>query len=1600
MHPPAHPPSLPQSRFIGAHRANSFVLWWLYGILNLLFLSLSQAQTVIGWGDFDQTTIPEGLNGVVSVAAGDAHALALKNDGTVVAWGANDYGQSTVPVGLGGIVAISGGAEHSLALRADGTVVAWGRNDYGQTTVPPSLSSVIAISAGHKNSMALKRDGTVVLWGFEYTDYQGLPTDDPSRPPPPSGVTAIAAGWDFSLAMKSDGTVVSWGILPASNTLSGCVSIAGTLEGALALKADGSVDRWFYGWTLTTPTDLSGVVAVAAGEFHTLALKHDGTVDGRGNQFAIPLQGDQGLINVGAIAAGGDHSLAIVGINGAPPQITSAALARATPAGPDLVGESFYYRILATGAPTSYGATGLPQGLAVNPGTGAITGTPTEAGEFNVTLSATNANGSGTRSLQIYVSGLPVVLNSSALVQTTPLNANFNFTLHGANGGTWSAANLPPGISINALTGVLSGVPIEPGTFAATISLQNSFGTTSFDWTVEIATVVSWGDLKNAGTQVPAGLTGVVAISAGSYNWALALKSDGTVVDWGYEHTTVPAGLSGVVAISAGSGHSLALKLDGTVVAWGNNLSGQATVPTGLAEVIAISAGEAHSLALKRDGTVVAWGEDYPEYPPMSANLSGVVAISAGANHSLALKSDGTVVGWGWNNGGELDIPAGLNNVVAIEAGAGHSCALKSDGTVVAWGDLERPRTVLSEVTAIATAWMGYFTLALKSDGTLIQSPYSDIYDTLYTRMPSGLTGVAAISMGAFQSLALIGAHGHIPQIISAALARANPSGFGAGGEPFYYRIMATGSPTNYGATGLPLGLTVNANTGVITGTPTEVGQFNVTLSATNAAGTGTRALQIYVSGLPVVLNSPTSLGTVPLTVPFHFTLLSANGGTWSATNLPPGISLNSITGELSGIPIHSGSFNSTISVQNGFGTNTILWQAVVTPVVVWGRDYYNPEQKPVPFSLGDAIAVAAAGYNRQVLKSDGTVMGWGDDQFYHSYENVPPPEGLNGVVGIAAAVEHSLALKSNGTVVAWGRNQYGETTVPDGLDSVVAIAASWHQSIALKQNGTVVTWGYGTPRGQFTVPGLINIVAIASLGYGKYSALKSDGTVLTWNGSSIPGYGHEPRNIIEGLDVVSLGSSVALLRSGVAVPLPGGAMVPPSLVDVIAIADYESHVLAVKRDGTVVSWGGGSPGPEQPPAGLSGVGAVSTAGYTSLAIAGSNLDPPRITSPALTRAAPSGHGLSGEPFYYQIMATSTPAIYGATGLPLGLAVNANTGVITGTPTEVGHFNVTLSATNAAGTGTRSLQIYVSGLPVVIPTSSRELALGVPFELTFRVDHGSNWAATNLPPGLTLNPTTGTLSGTPTGLGLFDVTISVQNGFGTSYTHWFALVSILGQSSATRAVATVGTSFSYQIAFTGVPLPAYPTYTAWGLPIGLTMDRQSGVIFGKPLQSGVFEVGFNADYPPYLTGRLVLTIWPKDNLAAQEAYAAWRDAHWSAGAGLTAPTDDADGDGQPNLLEFASGTDPLASNASMVQSQRLEDGRLELTLRVPTNVADFLLVKAEFAPDLAFGPDMDEAAPQISLTSTEDFINYRFVQTTQPQSGKNCFGRIRVLLPQ
>lgn len=282
------------------------------GVLRMVPRRDRASTTVSASACGSTSTVTIHVSGFIPVSGGDAHSLALKTDGTVIAWGYDTLGQSSVPSGLTNVVQVSAGGLHSLALESDGTVVAWGDDEDGQATVPSGLTDVVQVAAGGFHSLALKSDGTVVAWGNDADGQATVPTGL-------TDVVQIAAGFNHSVALESDGTVVAWGSNSKGQTdvppdLSDVVQIATAGDGhVLALKSDGTVVAWgddSFGMS-TVPAGLTDVVQVAAGSAHSLALKSDGTVVAWGNDTVGQSTVPPSLTDVAHIAAGSAHSLAL-----------------------------------------------------------------------------------------------------------------------------------------------------------------------------------------------------------------------------------------------------------------------------------------------------------------------------------------------------------------------------------------------------------------------------------------------------------------------------------------------------------------------------------------------------------------------------------------------------------------------------------------------------------------------------------------------------------------------------------------------------------------------------------------------------------------------------------------------------------------------------------------------------------------------------------------------------------------------------------------------------------------------------------------------------------------------------------------------------------------------------------------------------------------------------------------------------------------------------------------------------------------------------------------------------------------------------------------
>lgn len=240
----------------------------------------------------------------------------------------------------------------------------------------------------------------------------------------------------------------------------------------------------------------------------------------------------------------------------------------------------------------------------------------------------------------------------------------------------------------------------------------------------------------------------------------------------------------------------------------------------------------------------------------------------------------------------------------------------------------------------------------------------------------------------------------------------------------------------------------------------------------------------------------------------------------------------------------------------------------------------------------------------------------------------------------------------------------------------------------------------------------------------------------------------------------------------------------------------------------------------------------------------------PEITS-TLT-----GSVTAGSPFTYTITATGAPTSFAATSLPSGLSVDTATGVISGTPTLAGSYNITISAINGLGTGSALLALTVNVNPnaPVVTSGTTTATVGSLFnyQIVFSPSNiPTTFSTGTLPDGLVLDPATGIISGTPTVGGTFNnITLTATNEYGTGAGTLGLSISgppvltglLLGTTNTGSFSASIylGDAFTTTIGYnTGPQIPDYIDVT--GLPGGMTFDGVNK-LDGTPTAAGNYEI--------------------------------------------------------------------------------------------------------------------------------------------------------------
>ena len=619
--------------------------------------------SVFAWGIGAGATVPdEAKAGVHRLVVGLDHALALRAEGRVVAWGDNTFGQTNVPPeALTNIIAVAAGASHSLALSQDGRVIAWGAGatnsglliHFGQSLVPQeALSGVVAIGAGTYHSLALKQDGSVVAWGLNDGNQSA------SRGVPQVRYAGLTGGYKNSMALRVDGRVDVWGstndpsyLIPAFPG-GGLRQLVGNSYSFAGATVTGGVIQWPIGPRVSlgiNRTNLQkGVQAVSIAEGRSVYLLAGGEAF---EPTATPIE-----VRRGALAVGAAKSFTAVLVEPIVPEIVLV-----TGATNAFTQQTVQLEATVFGYPVSlqWYHDGTPIPGATN--RDLILGNVRTDDRGLYSIGAGNFLGATTRALDTELTVLP----SEGRVALFGLNTDGQTNL--------------PSLASSRVVALAGGSEF----FLALDDTGHVFG---------------WGGNFGGPLTIPdAAKEGVVSIDAW-YSRGAALRRDGTPVLWGsdgqYGVLDIPeAAKSDVVQISLKL-HCLALKKDRTAVGWGSSVEGELPIPDSIqGRILQIQAGGGFSVARLSDGQVVAWGtsrNDVTNVPPLAR--TNVVQIAVGYAHVLALRADGQLVTWGASPSGLLQIPPEANgNVRQIFAGWRGSGVVKTDGTAVTWLDPDVP---------------------------------------------------------------------------------------------------------------------------------------------------------------------------------------------------------------------------------------------------------------------------------------------------------------------------------------------------------------------------------------------------------------------------------------------------------------------------------------------------------------------------------------------------------------------------------------------------------------------------------------------------------------------------------------------------------------------------------------------------------------------------------------------------------------------------------------------------------------------------------------------------------------------------------------------
>ncbi len=656
----------------------------------------------------------------------------------------------------------------------------------------------------------------------------------------------------------------------------------------------------------------------------------------------------------------------------------------------------------------------------------------------------------------------------------------------------------------------------------------------------------------------------------------------------------------------------------------------------------------------------------------------------------------------------------------------------------------------------------------------------------------------------------------------------------------------------------LPAGLTLNANTGVISGTPTAAGTSTFTVQVTDngtpVKNTATRVLSINVSLIKII-----NAGLKPWTQGIEYSsgtlqTMTATGGTspytWSISggSLPPGILLNSTTGALTGVPTSSGVFSFTVKVTDSSSpTNQSTTKNFSITI--------NPPPAILTSSLPSGVVSSV--YTQPINSSGGTSpFNW-----TITTGSLPPGLSIDSGTGVIS-----------GTLTQSQPTPYTFTVkVSDSTGASTSASLNIQVNSLINITTTALTAG--------ATVGIPYTTTFAAAGgtlpytWGIVAGAPPDGLTFAVNTGMLSGTPTAAGTFsfaVQVTDRNSLTASKVFSLTVAAAPPPPGALsiTTTGLKPWTAGIGGYTEQFAAAGGQPPYSWSTNY-GTGGLPAGLTLSSSGLLSGTPTTAIQGQVLvkvtDAKGTTvtgafnlaiNPALAIATTAlVSGTPGLIYNQQVVLSGGTAPYSwsiSNGtLPNGLSLDPIVGTITGTPTTAGTYNFTVKVADGPGAMANAvLTIQISsGLSMVTTSLGDTFIYNNSYSQTLFASGGRppySWSILSgaLPTGVTLDKNTGIISGTPTTLGTFTFVVQLTDADGRTATNTF---SIKISNSTDLLITTTSlpdtfdkTAYSQTLTASGGVPPYSWDIAAGALPDGLSLNSSTGMITGTPTTSGTF----------------------------------------------------------------------------------------------------------------------------------------------------------------